>query len=378
MSKYEPLSILPSLSSEFDFISKEILHNSWNVSQIIHGIYHENVIIALDYFLDSVLRNDPIDVMMEAAHCTLNQLKLVIEDIKAYKEDKNKTSILEMAIEIQKIIQLWLGCKHGNSSEIKQTLDDNKQRNKSTTENLSSDLKMKNKLNSNNINEEEEDKNKVIEKMKARTTRQQGKCLWTVQDFKNSLKDKNFDVIFGKMEMIQNVSKKLKSQFRYNLDKNLINYNIFSFQNLLVKNHKNYNNLRIDRIYQEIQKWNVLEHKRKLYNNLKANRIYKENLSNNIIEYIIINIYKNKKTRRNMSYDLRKESFRNLIDPKKSDNNQIKRNEELNSYRVQLVHFSNFGNEEQLESIMKDPLFLELNEEERIKYQTMLKKFKNK
>jgi len=371
LSQFEPLSLLPLLSKEFEFIPNKSRTRSWNVHKIINGIYHENVIMTMDTWISSMITNDPTEVKLLTTQSVIDQLEFVIQDLKKITIKENTIQILEMAIEIQNLAKMWIDLKKRNKSSIvcQKTPD---QKDEEIKENKAClDVKMKNSHMENEISRSNEKYELMIERMIAKMeNRQQTKKTMSL-GIQEMLKANELEKIMKKLKVIQNVISRIKSKFPYILDKNLINYNIFRIQNLLVKIPKNYNNLVIDRIYQEVQKWNVLEHSRN-YNNLKINRIYKENLNIHINEYIITNIYKYKKKRRNMSNDLRKEPFRNLINAKKSDDDIKEKNNELNNYKIKLMHIAYHGNKEELLSMMEDELYSELDEEDKILYKRIL------
>jgi len=371
LSQFEPLSLLPLLSKEFEFIPNKSRTRSWNVHKIINGIYHENVIMTMDTWISSMITNDPTEVKLLTTQSVIDQLEFVIQDLKKITIKENTIQILEMAIEIQNLAKMWIDLKKRNKSSIvcQKTPD---QKDEEIKENKACvDVKMKNSHMENEISRSNEKYELMIERMIAKMeNRQQTKKTMSL-GIQEMLKANELEKIMKKLKVIQNVISRIKSKFPYILDKNLINYNIFRIQNLLVKIPKNYNNLVIDRIYQEVQKWNVLEHSRN-YNNLKINRIYKENLNIHINEYIITNIYKYKKKRRNMSSDLRKEPFRNLINAKKSDDDIKEKNNELNNYKIKLMHIAYHGNKEELLSMMEDELYSELDEEDKILYKRIL------
>lgn len=371
LSQFEPLSLLPLLSKEFEFIPNKSRTRSWNVHKIINGIYHENVIMTMDTWISSMITNDPTEVKLLTTQSVIDQLEFVIQDLKKITIKENTIQILEMAIEIQNLAKMWIDLKKRNKSSIvcQKTPD---QKDEEIKENKACvDVKMKNSHMENEISRSNEKYELMIERMTAKMeNRQQTKKTMSL-GIQEMLKANELEKIMKKLKVIQNVISRIKSKFPYILDKNLINYNIFRIQNLLVKIPKNYNNLVIDRIYQEVQKWNVLEHSRN-YNNLKINRIYKENLNIHINEYIITNIYKYKKKRRNMSNDLRKEPFRNLINAKKSDDDIKEKNNELNNYKIKLMHIAYHGNKEELLSMMEDELYSELDEEDKILYKRIL------
>ena len=367
LSQYEPLTLLPILSKEFDFVSNQIHKRNWNVYNIIYGLYHEQIVLATDVWINAVMNNEKLEHKIDAAQCTINRLELAISDIKNTK-DGNNSQILEMAIELKELAERWIrlkkeNVKYGNMQE-KQS---NKKKKKMVDTSKIASYKQVNENENGTITDRENIIDRMIAKAENKSQLNRNPSL----GLNKMLKSQETKQIFEKLKIIQNVSQKVKAKFLYILDKNLINYNIFSFQNLLVKNHKNYNNLLIDRIYQEIQKWNVLEHLRKYYI-FKTDRIYKENLNIHISEYIISNIYKYKTKRRSMSYDLRKEPFKNLINAKKSDENRFDKENEINNYRKKLKHLAYYGTNEELTSMIEDELFQELDDEERKRYKTML------
>ncbi len=73
-----------------------------------------------------------------------------------------------------------------------------------------------------------------------------------------------------------------------------------------------------------------------------------------------------------MSSDLRKEPFKNLINAKKSDDDAIEKNNELNNYKIKMMHIAYHGNKEELLSMMEDELYSELDEKEKALYKKIL------
>jgi hypothetical protein len=371
LSQFEPLSLLPLLSKEFEFIPNEVCTRSWNVQKIINGFYHENVIMIIDTWISSMITNDSTETKLFITQNVIDQLDFVIQDLKKITTRECTTQILEMAIEIQNLAKVWVNLKKKSNpasaiSAISEQNSEEAQKNNANT-----DLKMKDIYTENGNKKRNEKYELMIERMTAKIENKQQTKKMESLGIHEILKANKLEKIMEKLKIIQNVTSRIKSKFPYILDKNLINYNIFRIQNLLVKNSKIYNNLVIDRIYQEIQKWNVLEHLRN-YNNSKTNRIYKENLNIHICEYIIANIYKYKKKRRSMSNDLRKEPFRNLINAKKSDDDAKEKINELNNYKIKLMHIAYHGNKEELLSMMEDELYSELDEKDKTLYKRIL------
>ena len=371
LSQFEPLSLLPILSKEFEFIPNKICEKSWNVYKIINGLYHENVIMAIDTWINSMRSNESTETKLLTTQIVVDQLELVIQDLKTNSTKENVIQILEMAIEIQNLARTWINLKKGNKPSITYQTTSNQNHKEMEKNKISTDVNRKNILTEKEKNSKGEKNELMIERMTAKLENRQQTENMKSLGIQVMLKTDKLKKIMEKLKIIQNVTSRIKSKFLYILDKNLINYNIFRIQNLLVKNSKIYNNFVIDRIYQEILNWNVLEHLRN-YNNSKINRIYKENLNIHISEYIIANIYKYKKKRRSMSNDLRKEPFKNLINAKKSDDDPIERNNEFNNYKIKLMHIAYHGNKEELLSMMEDELYSELDEKDKALYKKIL------
>lgn len=371
LSQFAPLSLLPILSKEFEFIPNKSCEKSWNVYKIINGFYHENVIMAIDTWIISMRSNETTEMKLLVTQNVVDQLELVIQDLEKISTKENAIQILEMAIEIQNLAKVWINLKKGNKPATTYQMIPNQNHEEMEKNKISTDEKMKIIHTEKERNSRKEKNELMIERMTAKLENRQQTENRKSLGIQEVLKTDKLKKIMEKLKIIQNVSSRIKSKFPYILDKNLINYNIFRIQNLLVKNSKIYNNFVIDRIYQELQKWNVLENSRN-YNISKTNRIYKENLNIHISEYIIANIYKYKKKRRSMSSDLRKEPFKNLINAKKSDDDAIEKNNELNNYKIKMMHIAYHGNKEELLSMMEDELYSELDEKEKALYKKIL------
>lgn len=327
--------------------------------------------MSIDTWINSMMANDSTETKLLTTQNVIAQLELVIQDLKEISTKENVIQILEMAIEIQNLAKMWVNLKKRRNPSIAGSMISNQDFDELKVKKANTEVNMENMHTEDENNMREEKYEVMIERMMAKSENRQQIKNTNSLGIQEMLKTEKLEKIMEKLRLIQNVISRIKSKFPYILDKNLINYNIFRIQNLLVKNYKIYNNLVTDRIYQEIQKWNILEHSRN-YNNSRTNRIYKENLNIHISEYIISNIYKYKKKRRSMSYDLRKEPFKNLINTKKSDYDTKEKNNEINNYKIKLMHIAYHGNKEELLSMMEDELYSELDEKDKTLYKKIL------
>ena len=132
---WKPLSVLPRLSPEFDFVPTKSLNKSWNVYKVIDAMYLGNAMAAFDKWIDVLRKPFQKEKKIDVNDGMILQLDLLRMDIQEKCNGKDE-ELLEMVEEFQNLRKVWIDLRKnhneihkGKSNENLNEIDENNQEN---------------------------------------------------------------------------------------------------------------------------------------------------------------------------------------------------------------------------------------------------------